>query len=486
LKKTYKIAIILIVIFFLSTTGLSKELKSTNLSDIDPLVDLTITVDILKIRSLEHDDPQLHFREIIDKKTDPDFYTKIIVNGQEYTSDIYWNTRYIYENLPSITVDVPDNIESVDIKIQLWDAKDEWALYDRLCDISPDDGTSTDAFDAEISYNLKTGHWTRDDYVGDISGYGRLNGCEDGTIYEADRDCELWFDITFNDFDSDRIPYFIETNQLYTDPLVDDSETDFDEDIVPTWWEFRYNYDPKSYDEHDKIDNELDGISNLNEYRTYEWFSDPYTKDLFVEMDQMEEGPNGELCIFPEISKEMLYTAYDRQNVVFHIDDGQWLEESGSEFIPFDDLSTYSELIGIQNQYFYDNSPQPWRKDVFHYGVVVFRNDRAPGMAFRRNAYQISAGDLDDLAIEHGYDRDVVYASAYMHEMGHNLNFRPIPGHGKLGWLIRIIIPVYKSCMSYGMIYRMCDYSDGSRPFINSFIGDYNDWERMDLTHFRN
>ena len=38
--------------------------------------------------------------------------------------------------------------------------------------------------------------------------------------------------------------------------------------------------------------------------------------------------------------------------------------------------------------------------------------------------------------------------------------------------------------MSYGLVYRMVDYSDGSRGFYNKYVGDYNDWERMDLTRF--
>lgn len=480
--KISKAISILAIVFFLSSSAASIGFK-TNV-DLDPLVDLEVTVDILKIRSLEHDDPQLNLREIIDVNSDPDFYIKIIVNGQIFTSDITWNTRYIYEKFYSVTVDVPDDEQNVDVVIQLWDAADGWDTEDRLCDISPDEGTDNDSYDAELVYNLKTGHWTGDNNLGDESGYGRLNGCDDGTIYKANRDCELWFDISFNDYDYDGIPYDMEVNSYNTDPEVDDSETDFDNDNVSTYWEFRYGYDPKSYDSHDTLDPEVDGITNLNEFRTYQWYSDPFTRDLFVELDQMEEGPNGELCVFPKDAKEMLYTAYNRQNVVYHLDDGRWDNESGSGFVPFDYLTGFVEVYDIQNQYFYNSSPQPWRKEVFHYGVLIWEFDGAPGVAFNRNAFQISAHLLDLKVADHGFDRDVVYASCYMHEMGHNLNFRPIPGHGKFGWLLRIFLPLYKSCMSYGMIYRMVDYSDGSRPHIGPRIGDYNDWERMDLTYF--
>ncbi|MCK5030238.1 MAG: hypothetical protein KAR64_02115, partial [Thermoplasmatales archaeon] len=76
------------------------------------------------------------------------------------------------------------------------------------------------------------------------------------------------------------------------------------------------------------------------------------------------------------------------------------------------------------------------------------------------------------------------YASAYMHETGHSLIGWPIPGHNTRSyypWQIGFwIARPYKSCMNYGYMYTSVDYSDGSRPF-----GDYDDWERMDLTSFQ-
>jgi hypothetical protein len=380
---------------------------------------------------------------------------------------------------------VPDDQEIVDIIIQLWDAADEGAEDDRLCDISTDTGTDDDAYDVEISYNLKNGHWTGDDELDDASGYGRLNGCDDGTIYKADRDCELWFDVSFNDFDHDGIPYDMETNVYATDPSVNDADTDMDNDNIPTWWEWKWGYDPKVYDNHKSIDPENDGLTNINEFRTSQLYSDPYIRDLFIELDQMEEGPNGELSIFPEMSKEMLYTAHDRQNVIYHLDDGSWVGDSGSEFIPFDAITEWEELDDFRREYFYNNAPQDWWRDVFHYGVLIWRSSWVAGNAFGRNAFQISADILEKGAVANGADRDVAYASAYMHETGHNLNFWPIPGHGRYsGWILRIFLPLYKSCMSYGWIYKMVDYSEGSRPFLGPRIGDYDDWERMDLEHF--
>jgi hypothetical protein len=65
------------------------------------------------------------------------------------------------------------------------------------------------------------------------------------------------------------------------------------------------------------------GLNNIEEYRTSQWGSDPFCKDLFVELDQMKAGPNGEQpCVLPEGSKELIRDAFDWQNVLFHPDDG--------------------------------------------------------------------------------------------------------------------------------------------------------------------
>ncbi|MEF8848206.1 MAG: hypothetical protein V5A68_03645, partial [Candidatus Thermoplasmatota archaeon] len=103
--------------------------------------------------------------------------------------------------------------------------------------------------------------------------------------------------------------------------------------------------------------------------------------------------------------------------------------------------------------------------------------------------FQISSNLLDKKVESVSYFKEeVVFASALMHETGHTFDFWPIPGHNKFSanplgfgwWLTRL----YKSCMNYGYVYRMVDYSDGSRPFLGPFFGDYDDWERMDFSYF--
>jgi hypothetical protein len=73
---------------------------------------------------------------------------------------------------------------------------------------------------------------------------------------------------------------------------------------------------------HSALDPGNDRLSNYEEYLTWQWGSNPFRKGLFVEMDQMAPGRNGEITDFPKESKELLRTAYNRQNIVFHLDDG--------------------------------------------------------------------------------------------------------------------------------------------------------------------
>ena len=223
MRKSTVICLTLVLLFVFSTT-VSSSMFITNKTDFDPLVDVEVTVEIQTIRFLEGDASQTSVRSapggilqflierIIGKKiyeetsgnTNPSLYLKVFINDVEFESDIWSNTKYIYDPQWSATLNVPDDQEFVDIKIQLWNSNNG---ADVLCDISGDSGSSDDSYDAELEYSIKTGHWTGDDELPDPSGYGRLCGCDDGTIYVKNRDSELWFNIYQNDYDGDGIPY---------------------------------------------------------------------------------------------------------------------------------------------------------------------------------------------------------------------------------------------------------------------------------------
>jgi hypothetical protein len=475
--------------FLISTIVINMNVSSSYIrTDYDPLVDVEVTVEIQRIRSFEKFDRQLLFKEEIDRNSEPDFFIKVLINEKEFESDVWYNTKYLYDINWKATLDVPDEEEIVNIKIQLWDYHDDGQFKDRLCDISGDSGKDSDSYDVEIQYSIKTGHWTGDDFLdhdisnSDPSGYGRLCGCDDGTIYVKDRDCELWFNIYQNDYDNDGIPYWAEENLYGSDPTIMDYG-DSDGDGIPLQWEWKWGFNPYIPEEHSTLDHDADSLTNIEEFLTSEWFSDPFRKDVFVELDIMDNGPNGEKCEFPQGSKELINTAFNRQNIVFHLDDGIM---GGHDIIPFDEkIEDYEELISIYNNYFLHGNQNTWRRGVFHYGVVVYSIEGPAGFIFRANAYQITCKGHERKSTSIWLNRDEVFASAYMHELGHTLQVggRHIPGHDRdsmfpyqLGWWLN---RPYKSCMNYGYMYTMVDYSDGSRP-----SPDIDDWSNLDFDHF--
>jgi len=519
IKKKIVVLIAGVLLLTSITTIATSLANSYDRTDFDPLVDVEITIELQTIRWLEEKlstlpssfpmgidvgimpvtmqkalannyDPstapaenlQLGSSEftVSEKPTtlqdEPNMYAKVFINGVEFESDVWENTRYIYDPQWSATLNVPDEEEFVNIRIQLWNSN---IITDTLCDISGD----PDSEEVNLVYSIKTGHWTGDDALSDASGYGRLCGCDDGTIYQKDDDCEIWFNIYQNDFDGDGIPYWTEVNDYGTDPEVNNAGEDSDGDYVPIEWEWKWGYDPLVSQNHKTLDNDGDSINNYEEYLTSAWFSDPFRKDVYVELDLMGVGPNGETSYFPEHAGELIQTAFNRQNIVFHLDYGTM---GGHEIIPFKEKVDYDDLNQIYYNYFLHGSQNNWRRGVFHYGVVVYTSVSAAGYVFRHNAFQISSSGHENLIKNNPTrDRDIVYGSAYMHELGHTFGFSPIPGHNTIGGIAGLIdwircLP-YKSCMNYGYMYVMVDYSDGSRK-----SPDLDDWDpsRMRFNYF--
>ncbi len=518
--KYLKVITLMLVILFFSSTSIQAikiskkeniELKNNFktkfdeniLNDLDPNCDLEVTVTIKKIRALEE----------FDKFSEPDFYVIVRINDEEFISKTWKNQKFIEEDWQA-TSNVPDDEEFVDIEIELWEKN---PLFDTLCDIAKNDNDNPDRKSLKLSYSLKSGHWTGDDHISwlhtwdpDYSGYGRGCGTDDNSIYEDDGDCEIWFDITQTDTDGDGIPYWTEVNEFGTDPMVDNTGEDFDEDNVPIEWEWkwghyfdwRYNhssheyiienkwqYHPFEWENHTDLDPDCDSLTNYEEYLVSEWYSDPFRKDIYVELDEMDEGPNGEpRSKLPEESKELMYLAFNRQNIVFHLDDG---EMGGHDIVPFDttgDNTTRQELDDIYyHKYFLNEDENYWKRGVFHYGIVVY-NATFPGFCYRKDAYQISSKGMDEKArsIFTG-DRDIVYATGYMHELGHSLGLMWLGGHSRdayypwqiLFWKFR----PYESIMNYGYMYGtwkdLCDYSDGSNG-----RNDFDDWNNIDFSYF--
>jgi hypothetical protein len=472
--------------------------------DFDPLDDhINVTITITEIRALK----------TIDLLSNPDFYLKVIINDQEFTSDVWENTKYL-ENLNwSVSCEVPKDKELVDITIALYD---KGTSIDLLCDISPDFGSFTQRRTAELIYSIATGIWWGDDNGAmDASGIGRLSGIDDNSCYEEDRDCELWFMITQTDFDQDGLPYWLETIIYDTDPTVDDRGDDADEDGIPIEWEYTFGlwyyewfeeyeiiWDPFIWDDHASIDYEQDGLTNIEEYKTWQWGSDPWQSDIFLELDQMDKGPNGEGSTVPLQTFDIIRDAHARHNVVWHIDDGRL---GGGEMILFKDHLTDKDLSQYYWRYFMHEDAQNWRRGVFRWCIVSYNYTWAKGFVFLsiiNESYAVDCIFIStryiDLRTKQFFfidgcfrgtfnkelNRACVYAGSIMHEIGHTLAIYA-PGcdapNSIWPWQRNFwIYGPYKSVMNYRYIYNgLNDYSDGSRG-----KNDFNDWATMDLTYF--
>ena len=189
----------------------------------------------------------------------------------------------------------------------------------------------------DLQYNIRTGLWYGDDYnVGDPSGYGRLCGCDDGSIYKDENDCELYFNIYQNDFDNDGLPYWIETFVYKTDPEISNLGEDKDKDSVPIEWEHRWGFNPLLWEDHANYDSDDDSLNNTEEYLTSSYGSDPYRRDLFLEMDIMEDNLTGRKLAVPDSTFELMKDPFNRRNIVFHI---EFNENQGGEMIKYDNYT---------------------------------------------------------------------------------------------------------------------------------------------------
>lgn len=233
----------------------------------------------------------------------------------------------------------------------------------------------------------------------------------------------------------------------------------------------------------------------------------------------MEIGPNGEGGLIPELSKELLWDAYGKHNILFQIDDH-------GQVIPFDfNTSCWQgpELQQIYFKYFLNEDYNYWRRGVFHYAPIIYRADDYPGFAWasmvgnwdgtwhfsenRNNrvsiygdCFQVSTRHHDRLPYKHYLlysivqktfnikeQRAIVYATAMMHETGHVLgiyhdNVEGCDNHSAVwpwqkGWWIW---KSYRSCMNYGYMYQLVDYSNGENGKY-----DNDDWNTIDLTRFQ-
>ncbi|MBU0497271.1 MAG: hypothetical protein KKC68_06765 [Candidatus Thermoplasmatota archaeon] len=488
--KTLTLILTLNILLISLTAPLPAQQKKTILktiensplnTDFDPLIDLNLTITITTIRTFDK----------IDLLTKPDLHVTLTLNNHTYTSNI-WNNTTVVNTTWQITTDIPDTEDLYAITISLWD----WNPFaPKQLDIGPTTNTKDTGRSLHIIYDIKTGRWYGDDNIlGDPSGYGRANGCDDGSYTKNEYDAELFFTITQSDYDNDTLPYWTEENVYHTNPQENDADTDFDNDSIPTWWEHHWNYNPSLYDNHKQLDPDSDSLTNYEEYLVTDWGTDPYRPDLFLELDFMEDGPNGEQSTMSNSVVEQLKTPMHRRNIVYHIDVGQ---QEGGELIPFDNLTNISELQDIYQNFFIHNESNQWRRGIFYYGFFVYLC-QLNGFAFQgdgpflwgygkgTNAFIIASKNMYRLANKTKKSVDYIYAASIMHEMGHNFGirfshpFRCDNRNTRYPWRLSFwLFKNYKSIMNYRYTYYTFDYSDGKHG-----RGDFNDWESIDLTYF--
>ncbi|MCJ7571306.1 MAG: hypothetical protein MUO82_05470, partial [Candidatus Thermoplasmatota archaeon] len=241
-NKTILLALAILTIIILSSTFVyiqyTKEEKHEeepeNIKVIDnrisPLTNQGLILEILRIRH----------RGLLDKiiktgnswKQKPSFYFISNIDDTEYISkdvvaagaesEILFNTwdTILQEN--KILEDTPEEQEKSSVTLTLVERVPSGLLGRKSQDYIRDKIT--------VTYDYRTGRWNGDDSFMDDVGYGHYRG----------ETFEVWFNLYQTDSDSDGIPYWTEVNVLGTDPRVDDSKLNPDNDGIPTDWEWKW------------------------------------------------------------------------------------------------------------------------------------------------------------------------------------------------------------------------------------------------------
>jgi hypothetical protein len=327
---------------------------------ISPLENQGVVLEILRIRD----------RTLIDKllkpgkswETKPTFYFISNIDGLEYTSkdvtqhgrttEVMFNTWDTMFQENKIMKDVPEEQKTSTITLTIMEQIKSGLFGLKTQNIERDSFT--------VTYDFRTGRWSGKDNFKDHDGYG----------YYLGETFEIWFNIYQIDSDGDFIPYWTEVNILGTDPTVDDSKLDPDGDGIPTAWEWKWGYDPFTWDDHQNLDPDLDGLSNIEEYQNAKWFADPFSQDIYYEVDYMGRGgPFDPPHVFFEESKQGIIERFAEHNIKVFFDDG-WPdtpENGGGQELPH--IAKISQDSGMMLQ-FYDHYFPDERKGVYRYLVI--------------------------------------------------------------------------------------------------------------------
>lgn len=265
-------------------------------------------------------------------------------------------------------------------------------------------------------------------------------------------------------------------------------ETDTDSDGLPDWWEDKWGYDKDERDDHSNLDPDGDALNNFEECFTDEYGSNPFFKDIFVEVDWVKSQDSEETNKLPSKYINEAVKIFKDHEINLHIDIGNL---DGGEEIPISSTSTCADLRDIYWDYFLHNNLDNPRKGIFHYATIMNDNEETyGGFVF------VGWDNLDTMALCNQRMKDmyklkepgllIIYG--IIHELGHQMgliidDFGGIDNtqSAKYVTLQALKYSNYKSCINYKYYPKILDYSDG-----NNGKNDFDDWGNLDFSFFKN
>jgi len=266
---------------------------------------------------------------------------------------------------------------------------------------------------------------------------------------------------------------------------IEFAENDMDKDGAPDWWEEKWGYNPNIGDDHINLDPDNDSLNNIEECYTDKYNSNPFYRDIFIEIDWLKNPFNNNKPSNEFIEKAI--KIFQDHEINLHIDIGNL---DGGEEIPLQSLSSVTEIRDIYWNYFLHNNLDNPRKGIFRYCLIINDNEEVwGGFVF----FGWDHLDTIGICIERIQNnnklmkRDQLIIGGMIHELGHLLGLTiddyggiDNTGSAKFFTLQGLKYKNYLSCLNYRYVYHLLSYSDGTHG-----KRDFNDWDNLDFGYFK-